>query len=107
MGIPGIALVLISLRSFIDFHLAQAEKPMLWRRATSNYALEKNALIAKINKHILREIAYDLFQMATIAYAIENFKFDEEEFQLKKALDFCNIVTTVIDVFLLKGYAAF
>jgi len=108
--IPGCALLFASAMTFYDHHRVNVWKMQpqyINLQQNRNLSVMKDRLHARINNHVRREVAYDIFQMVAIAYVTAAFHFDEDKFPLKKALDFFNISSTIVDCFVLKGPTAF
>ena len=99
----GVGLLLTSLRTFVSYHAAAHNSKVL-KESFSCWLLRKTStekLRASINNHMRREVAYDLLQILVFVYVEKNFEC-EEDFPLKKCIDFFNLITTVVDGVILK-----
>merc|ERR1711924_191960 len=58
---------------------------------------------ASFNRHLYWEIAYDLTQISVLVWLMSQVKLKDKHFEYKICIDFINLVTTFIDLVLIKG----
>ena len=62
--------------------------------------------IREMSRHLYSEILYDLLQLSVIAWCVAELPLEDEDFEWKKCFDFLNILSTFIDIIIIKGPTA-